>query len=163
MIANGQRQNIVVPWNFDNLSRLALNRALEEVENPSFVRVVHVAAPLVGPDNGLLYSAAEKRKCHELELRFQEQVRDDDRTKQVRFSVVFGNVGQEIASFADRCQAKMIVMAPREKTQIYRFLFGSSTAQVDRLASCPVLVLDRLPASRPEKKPQGLINEPASV
>lgn len=43
---------IVVPWNFSQPSRDALNSALEIAGDASQIRVIHVATPLTGPDNG---------------------------------------------------------------------------------------------------------------
>lgn len=140
MIANAGSQPIVVPWSFKDNSKLALNRALEMVDDARLIRVVHVAPPLMGPDNGVLYDAAQKRKCRELEIRFRNQL-SDGREKDVRFHVVFGYVVHELSQFAERSNAQLIVMDSFPKKRMSRILFGDTAKRVERMAPCPVLVL----------------------
>lgn len=163
MIANKADHKVVVPWNFNELSRAALNRALEMGVDRSSISVVHVAAPLSGPDNGLLYAAAEQRKGQKLKERFRKQVENDQRTRGIRFEVVYGYVGREIAQFAEKNRAKLIVMSSRNKKAPSRFLFGSVTEQVSRLAHCQVLRIDEQQANVIEHPQASNYAEPVSV
>ena len=140
MIANGKRRIIVVPWCFNGTSRIALDRALDMADDQTFIRVVHVAAPLSGPDNGMLYATAEKQHCRNLEARFREQVERDERTKRVRFHVVYGHAGHEIARFAELHDAELIVTASRQRKGLSKLLIGGMAERVVRLAPCAVFV-----------------------
>ena len=162
MISLGEPRKILVPWNFEEVSQIALKRALKDAKQPSLVHVVHVAPPLSEPDNGLMYAAAEQRKSRELQRTFRLQVRDNELANQIRFSVVYGFVGREIVRYAERCGAGLIVMAAREKKQISRLLFGSTTEQVVRKASCPVLALHGKADGESEQKLHNS-NQPATV
>jgi nucleotide-binding universal stress UspA family protein len=59
----------------------------------------------------------------------------------VRFEVLFGDPGHEIAQFAKERGAGMIVMSSHGRTGLAHLLIGSVAERVVRLAQCPVLVL----------------------
>ena len=152
MIAKHEPRIIVVPWNFRGISGLALERALDMADDQTVIRVVHVAAPLAGPDNGMLYETTEKRKFRDLESQFRKQVAADERrerTRNVRFHVVYGYGGPEIARFAKRYGADLIVTASRERTGLSKLLFGGLAERVVRMADCPVLVCKQAQAMQP--------------
>ena len=141
MVAKLDQGVVVVPWDFSRLCRAGLDHALHVTNNSKLIHVVHVATPLSGPDNGALYVTAEKQKRRELESRFRDQIADDSELNAVRFHVVFGFLGVEIARFADRYQAELIVVPSPAKRSISDFLFGGLAKQVVGQARRPVLVV----------------------
>ena len=149
MIAKHEPRIIVVPWSFRGISGLALERALDMADDQTVIRVVHVAAPLAGPDNGMLYETTEKRKFRDLESQFRKQVAADERTRNVRFHVVYGYGGPEIARFAKRYEADLIVTASRERKGLSKLLFGGLAERVVRMADCPVLVCKQAESMQP--------------
>ena len=142
MIASKMEEGkIVVPWNFSQASRAALSSAWEIAGDASRIRVIHVATPLTGPDNGALYESAEKHKTRELNKRFQEQIANDERFQNVPFFVNYGIVAHEIVRFAELYRTGLIVMASRDRKGLSRLLFGGLPERVVRLAKCPVLTV----------------------
>jgi nucleotide-binding universal stress UspA family protein len=130
---------IIVPWDFSRRSIAALNSALEIAGGFSQIRVIHVAAPLAGPDNGALYDSAEKHKTRELEKRFHKQIGDEERFRKIQFCVKYGYRAQEIVRFAESHRAVLIVMTSRARKGLSRLVFGRLAERVERLAKCPVL------------------------
>ena len=141
MIAKIEHGIVVVPWNFSKLSRFALEHALSLVDDPHCIRVVHVATPLSGPDNGVLYASAENRKCKEIEQRYRDLLEDEPHLAAISFHVVYGWPAREIARFARNHHAGMIVMSAKERHGISRYLFGGVAEGVISESDCSVLVL----------------------
>lgn len=139
MIAKSEQGIIVVPWDFSRLCRAGLDHALNMTDNSKLIHVVHVAPPLSGPDNGVLYTAAEKQKSRELERRFRDQISENSDLNDISFHVVYGYVGFEIARFADLYQAELIVVPSRKKRTILDILFGGLAKPVISQARRPVL------------------------
>jgi nucleotide-binding universal stress UspA family protein len=75
-----------------------------------------------------------------LEHAFHERY-SDPKYRDVRFEVLFGDPGHEIAQFAKDRGAGMIVMSSHGRTGLAHLLIGSVAERVVRLAQCPVLVL----------------------
>jgi nucleotide-binding universal stress UspA family protein len=57
------------------------------------------------------------------------------------FHVAFGDPGNEIAGYAERLKADLIVMPSQGRSGVARLLIGSVAERVVRLAHCPVLIL----------------------
>jgi len=64
------------------------------------------------------------------------------------FHVSFGDPGNEIAAFAERLKADLIVMPSHGRSGLTRLLIGSVAERVLRLAHCPVLILRGLSGKR---------------
>jgi nucleotide-binding universal stress UspA family protein len=141
MIAKLDQGVVIVPWDFSRVSRCGLDHALNMTNDSRRIHVVHVATPLSGPDNGVLYAAAEKRKCLELESCFRDQIADDAELNAVNFHVTYGYPGVEIARFADRHEAELIVVSSPEKRSFSDILFSGLANQVVSHARRPVLVV----------------------
>ncbi|WP_022834914.1 universal stress protein [Salisaeta longa] len=65
----------------------------------------------------------------------------DGPTGPVSYHVVQGHVAEEVLDYAETHGMSLIVMAPRGLSGMQRFLLGSNTERVVRLAPCPVLTL----------------------
>jgi nucleotide-binding universal stress UspA family protein len=59
----------------------------------------------------------------------------------VRTRVITGKPSYEIVNLADEESADMIVIATHGESGWQKFLFGSVTEKVIRMASCPVLTI----------------------
>jgi nucleotide-binding universal stress UspA family protein len=59
----------------------------------------------------------------------------------IHMAITFGDAGQEIAEFAEKLEAGLIVLPSHGRTGLKRLLIGSVAERVVRLAHCPVLVL----------------------
>jgi nucleotide-binding universal stress UspA family protein len=135
------QNNIVVPVDFSDMCREALNTAMAIAGDPARVRVVYVLPQfspvepvMVGEslDDDLRIKHAKKSLAEWLAA---------DKYERVTHEVVIGDAGHEIAHYASQVEADLIVMPSHGRTGLARVLLGSVAERTLRLAPCPVLVL----------------------
>lgn len=135
------KKRIVVPIDFSDESFSALDAAAQMVESRDGLHVVHVL-PELSPAEPMMaweaFETAKRRKNAEEALR--ERLAKGN-FHDVQLSVFVGDPGQEIAAYAERVGAELIVMPSHGRTGVRRLLIGSVAERVVRLAHCPVLVL----------------------
>ena len=133
----------MVPWDFSDHARDALNEALDLVDDPKQIRVVHIAylPIMVGP--GMLgESINEDAVIQSSEARFRESVLDDPRFKELSYTTLAKDEqGRAICDFARHAKADLIVISTHGRTGFSRIAMGSVAERVVRYATCPVLVL----------------------
>jgi nucleotide-binding universal stress UspA family protein len=135
------KEPVVVPWDFSDLSQAALDKALELVESPEQIIVVHVTSyPAVAEPSVVWGTYSEDNIRENLEKSFHKVV-PQDKYPGMQFSALFGDPGTEIARLARDRKAGLIVISSHGRSGIPRMLLGSVAERVVRLASCPVLVL----------------------
>lgn len=153
MIAKRGRGPVVVPWSFTNASQVAVATALDLVDDPEQLHVVHIAERLSQGEIPVLSDGFVRQQYQECERRFRErfcqQLPGNAQRLQPRFHVAYGRVAVEIASFAKRQRASLIVLLSGNRWSVSRFVFGSQTTKIVHAAHCPVLVLKR--RRRPDK------------
>jgi nucleotide-binding universal stress UspA family protein len=137
-------KRILVPVDFSEQSRKAVDEALAWTDNPEQLIVLHVAPPYsnfeVGdPMIGLQAVSGEDRIEHLMDVLHKNF--SDKKYEGVRFQVSFGAPAHEIADLAQREHADLIVIPSHGRTGLARLLIGSVAERVVRLAHCPVLVL----------------------
>ncbi len=140
-MASLQTEKIVVPIDFSEESFSAVDTALGLAGSGENLTLVHVLEELSPAHPGELYGTIddESRSKHSIEAinaRFA-----DDKYKGFQIAIVSGAPGVEIAEFAEKTDADLIVMPSSGRTGIARMLIGSVTERTIRLATCPVLVL----------------------
>lgn len=135
------KTHVVVPIDFSEDSIKAIDTALELVESPSRIHVIHVLPVLAATEPGVIWDTIDDagRKEH-AEDALRKRLADEQYAG-VDIAVAIGDPGNEIASFAKSCQAETIVMPSHGRTGVSRLLIGSVAERVVRLAHCPVLVL----------------------
>ncbi|MBN1589253.1 MAG: universal stress protein [Pirellulales bacterium] len=138
------RKNILVPVDFSDDSRAALQTAREMVKDLARLRVIHVLPIMEVADPGIVWETIddESRRGHAedaLRRELAEQGFDDPITIVVRF----GDPGHEIVAFADEIDAGLIIVSSHGRTGLRHLLLGSVAERVVRLAHCPVLVLKK--------------------
>ena len=134
-------KSVVVPVDFSDLSFSALDKALDIVATPEDIHVLHVLAAMEAADPGVIWGEVDnKSRSHHAELALRERL-DDEKYAGVDLAVGFGDAGQEIADYAKRIGADLIVLPSHGRTGLTRLLIGSVAERVVRLAHCPVLVL----------------------
>ena len=132
---------VVVPVDFSEQSLAAVALGREFVTNPSQLHLIHVLPLLIQTEPGFVWDTvddAQRRASAEQAMR--------DRIKGTaaegsHLTVAFGDPGREIAEFAERLHAELIVVPSHGRTGFSRLLLGSVSERVVRLAHCPVLVL----------------------
>jgi nucleotide-binding universal stress UspA family protein len=131
----------VVPFDFSDESLAALDTALELAPPGAQVLVIHVLPELEANEPGVVWGTVDRTsRTRHAEQALRERL-GQDRSGRVQFTIEFGDPGHEIAAFAARQQAGLIVLPSHGRTGLKRLLIGSVAERVVRLASCPVLVL----------------------
>lgn len=132
---------IVVPIDYSDDSRRAVDVALSINPDGAEVHVVYVAPVLNAVEPGLVWEAiADETRVEQLEKSYRERF-SDAKYAGVKFHVAFGDPGHEIADYAEQIAAELIVMPSHGRTGLSRVLIGSVAERVVRLCHCPILVL----------------------
>lgn len=135
------KQNVVAPVDFSEQSFGAVDQALQLVASPADLHLIHVLPVVIPADPGVVWTSIDddSRRRHArlaLEERFA-----DSKYQGVQIQVELGDPGHEIAAYAERIKADLIVVPSHGRTGLTRLLIGSVAERVVRLAHCPVLVL----------------------
>lgn len=137
-------QVVIVPWDFSELSHRALLQAIQMVDDPKLVRVVHVSQIPTPYEVGIAWEAVSEETIRsQTESAFQKVVAGDANLKgiQIDFRVLFGDPGRVICQFAEDQQANLIIVPSHGRSGFTRLLLGSVAERIVRHAHCPVLVL----------------------
>ena len=136
-----QNRELVVPVDFSDESFAAVDVALQLVEDPSHVHAIHVL-PLLEPlSPGMVWDTVDEESRSEHAENAMKERLSGPQFKGVHTAITFGDAGQEIAEFAQKVEAGLIVLPSHGRTGLKRLLIGSVAERVVRLAHCPVLVL----------------------
>jgi nucleotide-binding universal stress UspA family protein len=138
-----KQKKIVVPYDFSDESKSAIEVALELAEKQSDIHIIHVMHELSATDPAVIWHSIddEKRRRRVTES-FAEKTADLN-INDVHFEVGIGNPGAVIADMAEEVGAGMIVIPSHGRTGFTRLMLGSVAERVVRLAKCPVLVLKK--------------------
>lgn len=136
-----QGKRAVVPVDFSDRSKQAVDVALEMVFRPSDIIVVHVAQVLAAAVPDMVWGAAEEEtRAARLTAAFQREF-SDRKYKGIKCCARLGDPGHEIVALAEEIEADVIVMPSHGRSGLKRLLLGSVAERVLRLAHCPVIVL----------------------
>lgn len=132
---------IIVPWDFSDMSKSALEAALEMADSPDKIEVVHVTSYPATVEPGVVWGAVtEDTIMANLKLSFETYAKEVD-LPDIKFTATFGDPGSRITEIAAARDAGLIVISSHGRTGLNRMLLGSVAERVVRLAPCPVLVL----------------------
>lgn len=141
-----QAQRIVVPVDFSADSHRAVRAALEIASEPAAVSVVHVLFPLESAAPGVVWGdVTEESRQQAARDKLDELLRANDFAG-VNAEVLIGDAGLEIADYARRIGADLIVIPSHGYHGVKRLVLGSVAERVIRHAECNVLVLRRTDA-----------------
>ena len=134
-------KRVLVPIDFGETSREAVDAGLAIAQDPAQVHVIHVAPALTTTEIGIPYANFDDtdRRSH-LEQKFSELF-PQTKYRNFTFSVEFGDPGSRITEIAEEQKVDLIVMPSHGRTGVARLLIGSVAERVVRLAHCPVLIL----------------------
>lgn len=137
------KSKIIVPVDFSGESEQAIQTALEMVEDPANVHLVHVLSPLDTVSPGVVWGditdESREQAVHECFEKFLEERNISGVTTVVRF----GNPGLEIAEYAEQSAADLVIIPSHGYQGVKRMLLGSVAERVIRHVPCSVLVLRR--------------------
>ncbi|MEZ6059308.1 MAG: universal stress protein [Planctomycetaceae bacterium] len=136
---------VVVPVDFSPMSSKALAVAADAVEDLSQLYVVHVAKHLDHISIELTGDAHGAESIRSIRQHLSDLVQQHGLSEAHQI-VLEGRAGHEIASYADRISAGLIVIPSHGYHGAKRMLLGSVAEQVIRHAHCPVLVVRRTDA-----------------
>lgn len=132
-------RKIVVPIDFLEDSDAALRRTMASLTDGDEVHVVHVLADLPMTEPGMMWETQDdETRAAKVRDAFRERYPDYGRAT---FQVLTGDAGSQIAEYAERVGADLIVMPSHGRRGFQRWLLGSVAERTVRLAHCAVLVL----------------------
>jgi nucleotide-binding universal stress UspA family protein len=135
------KQRVVVPIDFSQESFAALDVALQLVELPNQVSIVHVLQDIAPLEAGEVWGVIDPTARIENARQALRQKLTDDKYSAVTLEVILGDPAHSIAEFAEQNKAQLIVIPSHGRRGLTRLLMGSTAERVVRLAHCPVLVL----------------------
>lgn len=135
---------VVVPIDFSGMSVTAIDAALKAAAGPELVHVVHVVPTLdqVVPDVEEWGIPGDEEREASVRSHFTEFLRNHG-FKHLRQVVLDGRPGPQVAEYAEKIGAGLIVIPSHGFHGLKRWFLGSVAEQVTRLAKCPVLVMRR--------------------
>jgi nucleotide-binding universal stress UspA family protein len=135
------KKSVVVPVDFSEESFAAVDLALQLVDTPAGVHVVHVLAEIVATEPGVVWEVVDDQSRREhAEAALGERL-SDAKYKGIRVHIEFGDPGHQIADFAAKVGAQLVVLPSHGRRGLARLMIGSVAERVVRLCHCPVLVL----------------------
>lgn len=134
-------RKILVPIDFSEDADGAVDVALQLAPDASTISVLHVAPDLNVLEPGIVWSEMnDDTRRENLVKSFRERFAEP-KYKDLKFEVLFGDPGHQIAEYAKDIDAGLIVMPSHGRTGLSHLLIGSVAERVVRFADCPVLVL----------------------
>ena len=134
-------KHIVVPVDFSDISFEAVDRALEIVDDAGTVDIIHVLSILPAMDVGNLYGGVpDEGRIESVKNSLRERL-SDTKYAATTIHVAIGDPGHEIAEFAKKSSANLIVLPSHGYGFVKHIVLGSVAERVIRFAHCPVLVL----------------------
>ncbi|MEQ9407414.1 MAG: universal stress protein [Fuerstiella sp.] len=139
------RKRVVVPVDFSESSRLAVEVALQAADAPSSVDVINVVPHMDDPVliGSTVMTDEDRRAGREDHLK---QWLADHGYGSLRRHVLTGDAGTVIVNHAAGVKAELIVMPSHGYHGLKRLVLGSTTERVLRHALTPVLVIRRTDA-----------------
>jgi len=135
------KKSVVVPVDFSEESLAAIDVALQMVDGPNQVHVIHVLPELNVAEPGVIWdSIDDESRCQHADEALREKL-SAEKYAGINLHSAVGDAGHEIADYAARCKAELIVLPSHGRTGLKRLLIGSVAERVVRLSHCPVLVL----------------------
>lgn len=137
------KNKVVVPVDFSGESETAIRSALEMVEDPANVQLIHVLFPLDSVSPGVVWGEISDESREKAVKQSFDKFLSERNISGVSLNIRFGNPGLEIAEFAEKIDADLIVIPSHGYHGVKRFTLGSVAERVIRHANCSVLVLRR--------------------
>jgi nucleotide-binding universal stress UspA family protein len=142
------KRRVLVPFDFSEASRKALNVArtfVPDLGTPTggSISVIHVILPPPVTAIGLLWQGPfdEKQAVAEGLAALRKDLAESGAADFEAIVRVSPHAAEEIVDFAERDRSDLIVISSHARKGFDRWLLGSTTERVVRLAPCPVVVL----------------------
>jgi nucleotide-binding universal stress UspA family protein len=132
---------VVVPYDFSEEARDAIDTALQLVSNPHQVRVVYALQDLAPLEMAEQWTNFDVNIRRDHAMKAMREKLMEPRYAEMQLEVVLGDAGHAIPNYASELQADLIVLTSHGRTGLKRLLIGSVAERIVRYAHCPVLVL----------------------
>lgn len=135
------KKSVVVPVDFSDASKVAVDLGLQLVDVPGHLHIIHVSPSIFPTEIGYVWETYDEKEYLE---KADQALRDwlaNEKYQGVDRAIKMGSPGEEIVSHAQDVRAELIVIPSHGRTGLKRLLLGSVAERVVRLAECPVLVL----------------------
>lgn len=138
-----KKQCVVVPVDFSENTEPAIKTALEFVDSPSQVNVIHVLFALDAVSPGVVFGGITDESREENINQHFEELKQKLDAPDLGTEVRIGNPGLQITEYAKELGADLIVIPSHGYHGFKRMVLGSVAERVIRLAACDVYVLRR--------------------
>ena len=139
-------RSIVVPIDFSGESADAIRTAVQIAGDSSHVHLLHVLLPLDSISPGVLLGDVSDARREATVKEKMQALANEAGANRASLTVLFGSPGLEIADYASRHKADLIVIPSHGYHGVKRMVLGSVAERVIRHAECSVLVLRRTDA-----------------
>jgi len=132
---------IIVPWDYSEMSKNALQTAVELAAENTQIHVVHVIPYPPSMEPGVIWGKVDESGLSENAKKSFFREVPESQFPGIHFRTIFGDPGNQIAKVAKEIGAGLVVISSHGRTGLSHFFLGSVAERVTRLAPCPVLVL----------------------
>jgi len=139
-------RRVVVPIDFSAASPQAIAAALALVDAAASLHLIHVMQPLETMSPGFLMGNLTDELREQRVTEALTKLADEHGASGATLAVAIGTPGLEIADYARRHKADLIVIPSHGYHGVKRLFLGSVAERVIRHAHCDVLVLRRADA-----------------
>ncbi len=136
-----KRDRVLVPIDFSKLCFEALENAMEEIQKPENIHILHVLRPLNPGDPGVIWHTVDNDTRRKHVKKFFYKHYSQPQYQKAPFNVVIGKPAKQIIDYAQKNEIQLIIMPSHAHSGFNRFALGSVSERVVRQAPCPVLVL----------------------
>ncbi len=136
-----EKNCVVVPVDFGELSLNAIPTALEYVKSPSQIHAIHVLELLPASEPAIIWNTLDDDKRKVNVHQFLEKALNKPEYEGINIHVEIGHPAEKIVDFSQEKNADLIIIPTHGRQGIRRFMLGSVAERVIRIAHCPVLVL----------------------
>jgi len=134
---------VVVPVDFSGESPNAIRTGLQLVGDATNLHLLHVLVPIDDLSPGVLLGEVTDETRTQHIRKHLAKLADENGASAAHQVVLLGTPGLEIADYASKHSADMIVIPSHGYHGVKRLVLGSVAERVIRHASCSVLVLRR--------------------
>ncbi len=134
-------KNLIVPIDFSELAMDALDKAVDIAGDVGKVHAIHVMPEMGVVDPVAIYeNISDESRIESIEKVIRERFADPKYAGLIIHASV-GDPGHEVAEYAKREKADLIIISSHGYGFLKHLLLGSVAERIVRLAHCPVLVL----------------------
>jgi nucleotide-binding universal stress UspA family protein len=137
------KDKVLVPVDFSEPSLDAVQTALQMVEDPIRLHVIHVLPRMHPMDPGYMWNELDDEERIEKATAALREKLVEHGAEGTQPHVCIGDAGKEVVDYAAKEGAELIVIPSHGYRGIRHAMLGSVAERVVRLAHCPVLVLRR--------------------